>query len=66
MRLLQARAVEAGKGCPVFLKRTHKNTLKHLPIEKLKKYLQMKCALIKAQTYIIHIEVKIILVELLR
>ena len=23
-----ARAVEAGKGCPVFLKRTHKNTLK--------------------------------------
>ena len=33
-----ARAVEAGKGCPVFLKRTHKNTLKHLPIEKLKKF----------------------------
>jgi uncharacterized protein (DUF2237 family) len=32
-----AKAVEAGKGCPVFLKRTHKNTLKHVPIETLKK-----------------------------
>ena len=33
-----ARAVEAGKGCPIFLKRTHKSTLKHLPIEILKKF----------------------------
>ena len=33
-----AKAVEAGKGCPVFLKRTHKNTLKHVPIETLKKF----------------------------
>ena len=30
--------VEAGKGCPIFLKRTHKNTLKYLPIETLKKF----------------------------
>ena len=28
-----ARAVEAGKGCPIFLKSTHENTLKVLPIE---------------------------------
>ena len=33
-----ARAVEAGKGCPIFLKRTHENTLKVLPIETLKKF----------------------------
>ena len=33
-----ARAVEAGKGCPIFIKRTHKNTLKYLPIETLKKF----------------------------
>ena len=33
-----ARAVEAGKGCPIFLKRTHENTLKILPIETLKKF----------------------------
>tara|TARA_B100001175_G_C19294958_1_gene535335 strand:- start:82 stop:480 length:399 start_codon:yes stop_codon:yes gene_type:complete len=33
-----AKAVEAGKGCPIFLKRTHQNTLKHLPIETLKKF----------------------------
>ena len=33
-----ARAVEAGKGCPIYLKRTHQNTLKHLPIETLKKF----------------------------
>ena len=33
-----ARAVEAGKGCPIFLKRTHENTLKVLPIETLKKH----------------------------
>ena len=32
------RAVEAGKGCPIFLKRTHENTLKILPIETLKKF----------------------------
>ena len=29
---------EAGKGCPIFLKRTHENTLKVLPIETLKKF----------------------------
>ena len=33
-----ARAVEAGKGCPIFLKSTHENTLKILPIETLKKF----------------------------
>jgi len=33
-----ARAVEAGKGCPIFLKRTHENTLKYVPIETLKKF----------------------------
>ena len=33
-----AKAVEAGKGCPIFLKRTHQNTLKILPIETLKKF----------------------------
>ena len=33
-----ARAVEAGKGCPIFLKRTHQNTLDILPIETLKKF----------------------------
>ena len=33
-----ARAVEAGKGCPIFLKRTHENTLKYVPIEILKKF----------------------------
>ena len=33
-----AKAVEAGKGCPIFLKKTHKNTLKILPIETLKKF----------------------------
>ena len=32
-----ARAIEAGKGCSVYLKRTHENTLKVVPIEKLKK-----------------------------
>ena len=31
-------AVEAGKGCPIFLKRTHENTLKILTIETLKKF----------------------------
>ena len=29
---------EAGRGCPIFLKKTHENTLKILPIEVLKKY----------------------------
>ena len=33
-----ARAVEAGKGCPIFLKRTHVNTLKIIPIETLKRF----------------------------
>ena len=32
-----ARAVDAGKGCPVYLKRTHEKTLKLIPIEILKK-----------------------------
>jgi len=31
------RAIEAGKGCSVYLKKTHKNTLKVIHIEKLKK-----------------------------
>ena len=35
---LYAKAVEAGKGCPIFLKRTHEYTLKVLPIETLKKH----------------------------
>ena len=33
-----SRAIEAGKGCSIYLKRTHKNTLKLVPIEKLKKF----------------------------
>ena len=33
-----ARAIDANKGCPIFLKRTHENTLKIIPIEILKKY----------------------------
>ena len=28
VRAWYARAVEAGKGCPIFLKSTHENTLK--------------------------------------
>ena len=28
----------AGKGCPIYLKSTHENTLKILPIETLKKF----------------------------
>ena len=32
-----ARAIEAGKGSSVYLKKTHENTLKVVPIEKLKK-----------------------------
>ena len=33
-----ARAIEAGKGCSIYLKKTHENTLKLVPIEKLKKF----------------------------
>ena len=33
-----AKAVEAGKGCPVFLKKTHEKTLKLISIEALKKH----------------------------
>ena len=33
-----AKAVEADKACPIYLKRTHQNTLKYLPIETLKKF----------------------------
>ena len=33
-----ARALEAGKGCPIYLKKTHKNTLNLIPIETLKKF----------------------------
>ena len=33
-----ARAVEADKGCPIYLKRTHENTLKVVSIDILKKY----------------------------
>ena len=33
-----ARALEAGKGCPIYLKKTHKNTLKLITIETLKKF----------------------------
>ena len=32
-----ARAIEAGKECSIYLKKTHVNTLKVVPIEKLKK-----------------------------
>ena len=33
-----SRAIEAGKGCSIYLKRTHEDTLKLVPIEKLKKF----------------------------
>ena len=33
-----AEAIDAGKGCSVYLRRTHENTLKLIPIEKLKKF----------------------------
>jgi uncharacterized protein (DUF2237 family) len=33
-----SRAVEAGKGCPIYLKRTHEKTLKLMPIDTLKKF----------------------------
>jgi uncharacterized protein (DUF2237 family) len=32
------KAVEAGKGCPIYLKRTHEKTLKLMPIDALKKF----------------------------
>ena len=32
-----ARAIESGKGCPIYLKKTHEKTLKLIPIELLKK-----------------------------
>ena len=33
-----ARAIEAGKGCSIYLKRTHENTLEIVPLESLKKF----------------------------
>ena len=33
-----ARSLEAGKACPIFLKRTHENTLELISIDKLKKH----------------------------
>ena len=33
-----AGAIEAGKGCSVYLKKTHENTLKFVSIETLKKF----------------------------
>ena len=33
-----ARALEAGKGCPIYLKATHEKTLELVPIQKLRKY----------------------------
>ena len=33
-----AGAIKAGKGCSIYLKRTHENTLKLVPIETLKKF----------------------------
>ena len=33
-----ARALDAGIGCSIYLKKTHMNTLKHVPIETLKKF----------------------------
>ena len=33
-----ARALEAGKGCPIYLKATHEKTLELVPIEKLKEF----------------------------
>ena len=32
------KAIEAGKGCSVYIKKTHENTLKIISIEKLKKF----------------------------
>ena len=33
-----ARALEAGKGCPIYLKATHEKTLELVKIEKLKEF----------------------------
>ena len=33
-----AKALEAGKGCPIYLKATHQKTLELVPIEKLKDF----------------------------
>ena len=33
-----AGALEAGKGCPIYLRGTHQKTLELIPIEKLKKF----------------------------
>ena len=33
-----ARALEAGIGCPIYLKATHEKTLELVPIQKLRKY----------------------------
>ena len=33
-----AKALEAGKGCPIYLKATHQKTLELVPIEKLKQF----------------------------
>ena len=33
-----AKALEAGKGCPIYLKATHEKTLELVPIEKLKEF----------------------------
>ena len=32
------KSIEAGKACPIYLKKTHENTLKLVSIDKLKKY----------------------------
>ena len=33
-----ARAVDAGKGCPIYLKKTHEKTLKLISIQTMKKF----------------------------
>ncbi len=33
-----SRAIQAGKGCPIYLKRTHENTLKIISLETLKRF----------------------------
>ena len=33
-----ARSLEEGKACPIYLKKTHENTLQLIPIDKLKKF----------------------------
>ena len=33
-----AKAIDAGKGCPIYIKRTHEKTLKLISIEDLKKH----------------------------